>query len=181
MMGYGTRRNIHKFVRMYDYGTQSSTTTFFNVEPTLAATDGYTEITALFDKYRILMFDVIFSPRQTEGFAQSGALSVVPSVFCVADPDGTGPTLITDFMQRGVTPILLDRQRTFRCTDPSIADSYFGGGISTAYGPRRNVWLDAAYPSAPHYGLYFLINGAPISGWTCEVFVKLYVEATEAR
>jgi len=180
-LGYGVRMAVHRFKRCFFFGTQSYTTTSFAVEPSLSLSDGYTELTALFDQYRITKFDVTVIPFQTEGAAAPGTASVVPGLFAVVDQDGTGPTAITDFLQRGVVPTSLTRTQVFTCVNPSVADEVYGGGITTAYTPSRSPWIDAAKADVPHYGMYFLFNGTPVNGWAANVFVTLYIETREAR
>ncbi len=166
--------NVCVFHRAYVAASLTYTSADFSIVPQLALTDGYTELTALFDQFRITEVVITLVPQFNVGAASSS--QILPYIYSVNDFDGGGPTTATQFLERGMTPVPMDRVLTFCNRTPTVNAQMYESGVATAYSPVISPWLDCGDPATPHYGTYFLMGGNPTTGWTAQVYARLTIE-----
>lgn len=164
--------------RSFDAASLTYTSTNFAFVYSLSLVPNYTEFTGLFDQYAICGAKITFVPQMNEGYASSASTAIIPYVWGYHDRDGGGPTTEAEFLERGVTkPLLLNRTRSIYCSHPRSQNTLLNtGSTETHQMNKMNSWIDCATPAVPHYGSYFLLAPGTYSGWTCKVFVTLYMK-----
>jgi hypothetical protein len=114
----------------------------------------YTEFTLLFDQYRILQFQFVFTPTSNNNYA--GTLATVIDL-----NDGTVPVLMNALYQYPTLMLSRPGQLVTRTFQPQVALAAYSGAF-TSYANRGAQWIDSQSPSVFHYGLKYGITG--ISG-----------------
>lgn len=141
----------HYFKRTYNYGTVTTGT----VTETLGAFNfslndlpGYTELTALFDFYKINAVKVRFIPYQTESNSTGTVNNAanVPIIFVVDRSDGTPPATVNELLEYNDHKIarLYDG---FTC--------YFKPKFSDATSAIRDGWVATSNPSLNYWSLKY--------------------------
>lgn len=176
----------HAFVRGYEATALTDATTYFEFEYNLANIVAVTEFSNLFDLYRIKKAVVTFIPLQNTAEASvvtgpAYKAAAIPTLWKVNDTDGDGPATALEFLERGSRPISLAKTVTHTCY-PRIAKTVYNTPTS-AYGlGKKNVWINMADTSVPHYGTYcFLDNVTSGSYWNCKVYVQIFFECKGIR
>ena len=123
-------------------------------ESKLDQLSNYTELTALFDNYRItaVKYEFVWNMSSSAGATTSNIYTPSLNYFFDYD-DSTTPT-DDEFRERKIRSIRLSPMRNHVVVDkrPSVATEIYTGGLS-AYSQKVSPKLDCAYPSVPHYGL----------------------------
>jgi len=125
----------------------------------LSATDGYTDMTALFDEFMIDHVVVKFMPMyNAQPLAAPGTtLNCVLSTVLDYD-DATTPTH-AQMRQYATYKETYAGEIHTRSIAPKINTILLNtGGALTAQGGRRG-WVDCAYADVPHFGLKFCLSG----------------------
>jgi hypothetical protein len=150
-------RGFYNYFPLYDYAAitmfgGTGTTGYF----TLAQTAGYTELTSLFDTYRIRSITVTF--MFSANTSEAGATYALPNLIWAIDKDdATALGGVANFMEyenRGVARLDKPVSITFQ---PLPATALYNGAFS-AYGRAQNVWIDCANASVQHYGIKWAID-----------------------
>lgn len=190
-----TKYNIHHYLR---WETTDRTIPLTNITGInslgmsfqLDLLQNYTELTALYDQYKIkwvkLHFDwspLVPIPYDTaNAFSGSGAHN--PIVYFKRDyDDATAPTEI-EMKQSNQTRALRlhpNRNQTIFLR-PAILHQIYEGATATAYAPKWRERLDCADVSVPHYGLKMLIKSPPSSNYgTVNIRVQVALECYNTR
>lgn len=118
--------------------------------------DGYAELTALYDQYKITGIKAQFFPR-TNSLSQDvlvGTMTECPGLVTIVDiDDATAPADWTEICQyQGAKFHAFSKPFTlfFR---PKVATAAYGAGAFTSYTSGTSPWIDAASPSVVYYGL----------------------------
>lgn len=178
--------SVHTFVRGYLGTNLDTTTTNFAYEYTLGSVLNPTEFSALFDLYRIKKAVITFIPLQNnaETEVEMGPIyttSTIPTLWITDDHDGSGPTTANEFLERGIKPISLKKPYSHTCY-PRIAKTVYNTPTSAYAMGKRNVWVNMADTSVPHYGTYCLLEDATAgSYWKCRVYVQLFFQCKGIR
>lgn len=168
--------NVHYFKRSVNLYTLSYTSQNFGGALQLSDLNNYTEFTALYDYYQILGAKFVFIPQQTENLQSSVSVDL-PYLYHVTDRDGNGPTTESGFLERGCTPVLLNRVQKFYLRSPKVK-AYVDDATTATAGMQTKYknWLDCAATGIDHFGKYFLVVGTRSSGWQCQVMVTYYMK-----
>lgn len=148
---------------------------FFSLNQLLNPTD----FTNLYDQYQIKAVKVSLIPRYTEASAVNS--QNIGNFHSVLDYDDAAPPA-------ALLPLLqyqnLKRTRTnqihTRYLKPALANEVFNSGITTGYGPKKNVWLDCNSDSVEHYGMKWFCDGS-VAGVTYDLSVKYYLAFKNVR
>lgn len=141
----------------------------FGISVTLDGLPNYTEFTNLFDQYKITYVKFYFVNRGTnlsmiESY-NNAALGMPQMVICVDKDDIATPAS----SEAGMNAIReRAKARSFCWTPekrvftigwkPNVLGAVYESGISTAYTPKTNTWIDCSDPATPHYGLKGVIQ-----------------------
>lgn len=148
---------IHKFIRSMDFTLslpKAAVDQGYALSFSLDDLPFYTDLTNLFDKYKVEQLDVVF-------LWEAGVLNAQPPcLWIAADWDGvTGsPTLTTVMQYPGVRMHAFSLQRpTFQYSirNPAVLSTLAGGSNGAI---RRSPWLATTAPSVEHYGLIGFVN-----------------------
>jgi len=151
---------IHSFSRSFSAGTVLVNPTVDQsgaVSVTLNSFPTVSEFTSLFDSYRIVQFSVQFIPVTSSG----GVL------YTVLDFDDANVLVgLLTVLEYDTLHITQGGQMQTRVLTPRIALAAFGNSVFSSFAQRSLVWIDAASPLVPHYGVKWFfpsILGAPSS------------------
>jgi len=131
--------------------SNTSGTSYGNVNFILNLIDQYTSFTGLFDQYRILMVETTFRPRST--FAATSA-TVNPGLLAIV-VDNDDSNNLTSFAQAEdyencITGTGLQTQT--RTQVPHAAIAAYSGSFSS-YANVASPWIDCTSPGVIHYGI----------------------------
>lgn len=149
---------------------------------TLSDLPNYTELTNLYDEYRIKAVRIFWIPTtNVNGTVWNGASTIVyslPALYSWIDnDDDTVPTSLAQgqeyesFKCHG--QLSTTRQRTII---PDASKALYTGAAFTGYGNARNQWIDNNSPNVKHYGIkYGIVNQTANSG-AMDVVATFYLE-----
>lgn len=163
-----TYRISRKFVVTAGNASQSVTvpstqsTGYGSFDFKLSYVPGVSDLTTLFDQFRIKKVHLHFVPSLTGNMLTNAATGVANGAYvsnfhyCIDTTDATAPTALQQVLRyQGVKTV-----NTFGTTGwktsivPRVATSYYRTATSTAYGPApAGVWLDKNNTDAVHYGM----------------------------
>jgi len=145
---------VHTFSRSFPGGTISSSPTIDqsgSVSASLSLFTSVTEFTSLFDSYRITQMQVQFIPVSNPGSA----------LYTVLDDDSNVLVSLTPVLEYDTLHISQTGQLQTRVLTPRVALAAFGSSVFTSFAQRSYVWLDAASPTVPHYGVKWYYPSIP--------------------
>lgn len=171
---------IHKFKRSFDAGLASLVTTpavFTGVGFNFSLTDlpNYTELTALYDFYKITGVRFRAIPyEQTEGTSTSAVTNArnAPIFYAVDRSDSTAPTNSGDILQYNDHKI----SNFFRGFDIYISNPCYADATSS----QRNDWVATSSPNVDWYGLKVGIPGTGVSA-NLYVVMTYYVSFKDTK
>ena len=120
-----------------------------------------TELTALFDQYRIsgVMFKLVPRFNVTESSTTLAPTATYPpsQVMTCLDFDGQGPLSLQAILQYQNLKMTRGQAVHQRYFKPAVLSMAYQSTVSTAYIPKWGQFIDTANPTVPHYGLYGII------------------------
>lgn len=145
----------------------------------------YSDITAICDRYKILNAYVTIHGGNTAAAVGSN----MPWIEYVTDADDNTPPTIAQLREKmGVRNKGFNQQAklTFSVPKLRVADTIYQSGLSSAYAvPGKSMWVDAAYPSVPHYGVKGVLRAVYLDGSNNSnqmiVDVKLTVQCADLQ
>jgi len=175
---------VHTFQKCYTQGSITNATGAFSIEPTMGGLAGVTDITNLFDSYRIVAYEILFVP--TQNFADIAAVNdKIPSMWICNDYDGGGPTTAALFYERPDAKLVrMDNVYKWRNRDPRVQDALWAGGAFAGYAQSvKGQWINCTSTGVPYYGTYCLmINNANMAaGATIDMTIKCTIQAKGIR
>lgn len=162
------------------------------ITPALQDVVAYTELTALYDQYRIwkvaFEFRLLNNPNAIANPDPSGSITVAaatvnavnwyPSLWIVPDHDDSSIPAITDIKQYARAKRFTMRPNSaIRYTiRPNVLSQLYDGAITTAYKVEKpgSTWVDCSQVSVPHYGLKFFVD---FDGYTTPQAVTIEITA----
>lgn len=127
----------------------------------------YTELTTLYDEYRITRVTIILMPRSASlgqtNSASSGNVNqqysnVQPFITVIDYDDATPPGARSDLIQYGTAKQHLPNRMIRRTLQPCVAVQTYKTAVSSGYMAKRRQWLDCADDTVPHYGFKWAYN-----------------------
>ncbi len=118
----------------------------------------YTELTQLYDQYKISSVNVsiMWSPALQP---DESAVIIPPSLYTMwkIDRDDSLPNSIAELKQCSRSKLMLMKpQKRYKIlVRPAILTQLYESAVSTGYGIKFNQKIDAGDPNVPHYGLKF--------------------------
>lgn len=154
---------------------------FATINFQLANIPNHTEFIQLYDQYQIKGVKVAFVPRINS--SESG-VTAVRNVWSVLDYDDSSiPTSRDQLLQYQnvkMTPMTRKHKRYFK---PAIAAQMFATGILSAYGAKKNQWIDCTYDQVEHYGVKYCFDQLPagVNPVTFDVVTTMYLAFKNVR
>lgn len=184
--GYRLRRQVKPgykrvvaFKRTFSGGvlTQTAADQHFQYTFNLSNLPNYTELTNLYDQYKIksVLFQLIPSVTSADTNPQASVVNM-PSIHSVIDPtDGSPLTTLNDYLQYATykrsNPLRVHKRLIYPKSQQSEMQS--GGTIVIANPVSK--WIRSENPNIDHQGLKLMIPAGVASSCTYQVFVTMYV------
>lgn len=162
--------NMHNFIRREGIGlrtltinTNATGQAFFGVFFRLSNTTNASELTQLYDSYRINAVTVTMSWNPESGVVVPANPANFPEFWYKRDyDDAVTPTSTTMFEQSNQTRIWRPtNSRTFKSfrIRPAVINT-IGGDDGVFSSSMWRPWIDCSDANVPHYGLKIMVNGA---------------------
>lgn len=142
----------------------------------LAFTQNYTELTALFDQYKI---DYVIQKfyLTVDPSAQTAANAVFPRLYWVRDKNDQ--TLLSQAQMRERSDLKIavlrpDRPVVLKCK-PNLLTQQFLSGVTNAYTPVWNQWINTDAPTAPYYTWKWNIDNLTNTNYKVDVETIVYM------
>lgn len=178
-------KNTVLLERSYYYGDLSTTNnSTAAINFTLDSLPNYTELTALYDQYRIVgvKANIINTVPCNVAVYNAGTglkeYLVPPTLISAVDLDDASATTTNAILEMESCIIHGGGRKHTRELVPACAEALYQGAF-TGYGSRRNAWIDSSSPSVQHYGLKLGVKN--VSSLTAfpgafQIFITLIVE-----
>lgn len=143
---------------------------------TLNSTDGASELTSLYDRYKISGVKIKIIPLSN--VSGVGGLAFLPEVMVCPDyDDATAPTE-AQMRQRGAKCLRLDRVRSF-FIKPKVAGMLYqtGSPATPGYSVVKGGYINCSYPDVQHYGLKMFFKNVDLRS-TSSVATCFNIEQT---
>lgn len=180
--------NVHHFKRVYKHSTSlvlsSAGASSGALNMTFNMLPNYTELTSLFDQYRINKLVYRFVPTFSDGSLTASSGTCIPNLHIVKDyDDSTDPTNTTTLMQYPNYQMWPShKQRSIKFTPAVLSD--FMEGAGTATGPKFKQWINLANTAVEHRGIKYYLEQAPgiqASTFYINIFVYVYFSCKGVR
>lgn len=125
----------------------------------LSSAQQYTDLTGLFDRYKLTGVKLIFMYAQNIADAQS--LGCLPTMWYAQDFDDTNiPTTSTQVLSKQYCRVkTLNGNNMFSIfIRPRLTKALTAAGVIAGDTTERPCFIDCSYPDVPHYGLKFWID-----------------------
>ena len=148
----------------------------------LSQLSNYTDITNMYDEYRIKAVKWYIVPNQPTNTTAVGAASTPVFISSVDYNDSATPTLKTTILQSDTArvhgPLNKMYTRTFK---PNVALAAYAGAF-TSYANVEDQWIDTGSPNVQHYGIKWGVvdvnNGT--NAVSCYTYATFYIELRKA-
>jgi hypothetical protein len=137
--------------------------------------DDYTDLTSVFDQYRIKSIECYISPQGSNQHGNDGKLTSVIDFDDAASL--TGVTAL-DFSNAVTASAASNQYRHF--IPHAAAALYNTGAVFTGYANVAAPWIDAASPAVPHFGLKLFSNVAGGS-YPIDLVYRLHLQFRNTR
>jgi hypothetical protein len=153
--------------------TSTTLSTFRSYTFQISNLSDLTEMSSVFDQYRITQVDVKFIPNITESLS-SAPLS--GGVFSVIDLDDANLfTSITDPLDYNSLSIWKPMETVQLSFKPRLALAAYGSSVFGSFANSAPVWIDCASSTVEHYGLK-MAWGTTSTAVTYSPVFRLHVE-----
>jgi len=158
--------------------SSSVAATFGTVNFILNLIDQVTQLTSIFDQYRIRMVEVAFHPRVSVSAPTVAANTGLFTTVIDVDDSAVLTTIgqAQDYSS-AVTGRGIDSQR--RTLVPHAAIAAYSGAF-TSFANERSPWLDAASPGVIHYGMKTAWSITDVA-YTIDISVRYWLEFRNVR
>jgi hypothetical protein len=144
---------------------------------------GYTNWTALFDRYRINSVTITFRAVGVQMNTTPVTYSIPEFLTVVDIDDAATPTSMDQLRKYATCCSILANRDIVRSFQPRTGIATYDG-LTTAYTlGDPDMWLDLANPDIPHYGLKYGIDAATPTATAAiyDVFIEYNVELSGQR
>lgn len=134
--------------------TSAESPTPFNFK--LSDLPGYTEMTNMFDQYRITRVDILYEPASRCGSSAVTGSSGAPVMWTQVDYDSTSSVTIAQLRERENTMVHSAFDRWEHSFIPKVAASVYSNSVASGYSVAQgSPWISTATPSVEYYGFKF--------------------------
>lgn len=191
-------RQVHAYKRMWKISTITASVAGGGVQTNIAGAysfklsdlPNYTELTALYDQYKITGVKISFIPSATEynsAIPQGATVAqgFNPFMSAIDYDDTTTPTSEDQLMEYGSLKRSGPGRIHSRYIVPKVLQEVYRSVATTGYRPISGQWLDIAQPDIPHYGLKVWCSAPPAAGTataiTYNVYATYYIKCKNTR
>lgn len=175
------RQPIHAFTRQVQFSFTGAVANpaYGVLTYGLNALPNYTELTALFDQYRITFIKHIWQLNLSPE-AQAAASSQYPRLYTFNDfTDTTTPTTLDEFRERQRTKIrmLHPAKPVVTTVRPAVSTEIFKalGGVAVN-APKWKLWLPCESADINHIGTKYALENFTNTNYTITLTMKYYIQ-----
>lgn len=143
----------------------------------------YTEFSNLYDQFMLTKVKVEFF-MQVDPTAQTATTAFYPRLYWHRDyDDSTAPASLSDVRERGNCKSAImrcDKPITIWCK-PNVLQTMYHTGVTSAYAPKFDTWIDIATPGVPHYGFKYAIDNFTNTAYKFEIVRTFYFKCRAQR
>jgi hypothetical protein len=148
---------------------------------TLDSLPGYTELTALFDQYRIRQVRIQFCPLAQQ-FGSSTTASNYPTIYTLIDyDDASAPANISDMLQYDTLMICPSNEPFERVLNPHATLAAYSGAFTSYAQAPTTQWFDCNSPSIQYYGLKWGVSSVTVVSGTYQMYSVTATVSLEFR
>lgn len=140
---------------------------------------GYTEVTSMYDQYRITQVDVIYEPASRAGPSTATGTAGAPHLLVRVNFDGGNSASYDQMREYDNTRVYSAYQRWEHRFTPKISMMAYNGATSTGYSVAQgSPWVSTSNADVEYYGLQFAfpqVTGTTQFGGT--LLFHVHVEA----
>jgi hypothetical protein len=153
--------------------TSTTVNTFRSYAFSVSSISDITEMSSVFDQYRISWVEVKFIPNITEAISSTPLSGLNYTAIDLDDANAfTSFTDALDYNSLGVWKPLETIQVSFK---PRMAVAAYGASVFGSFANTEPMWIDAASSTVEHYGLK-TVFGTSTSSVTYVPICRLHVE-----
>jgi hypothetical protein len=153
--------------------TSTTVNTFRSYSFSVSSLSDITEMSGVFDQYRLCFVEVKFIPNITEAISSTPLSGLNYTVIDLDDANAfTSFSDALDYNSLGVWKPLETIQVAFK---PRMAIAAYGASVFGSFTNSEPKWIDAASTTVEHYGLK-TVFGSTTSSVTYVPIVRLHVE-----
>lgn len=189
--------NVHSYKRMASQGqftvSQPATGYSNSFAFTLSDVRNSSELTALYDQYKItgvkVTFQLLNNPdanNQLVSTTTTNATNFYPKLFVSRDYDDLGLETANDLRERNTTQVRILRPNSV-CSffvRPAVRNQLYLDGVTAANSPMWGQWLDCSSNTVPHYGMKFALDFMGVTT-VQDMFIRVektyYIQFKNAR
>lgn len=127
----------------------------------LSNLNNYTDYTAIYDQYRIVLIEITLFPKLNVDNGNAGSLPDYGRLFTAIDFDDATPVGVAALTEYGSCKVTNAMHQTSRKFIPHMAVAAYSGAF-TSYANKFGQWIDCASPDVQHYGCKVAISGGNI-------------------
>jgi len=155
----------------------------------LECTPHHSELTDLFDQYKIKKVELTFFYSNTEQAAVAGATTTTHNMlmhYGVKDTDDGTPVANAAELSEYASCKITQLSKPYTVTIyPKIAIAAYQDGVFTAYAADTNKWIDSDFPDVEYYGykwgLDFLGDNTNAQIGMLKVVSKYYIDCRNTK
>lgn len=172
-----SRQKTHFFKRHVDLGIISLTSAGITTQGfsfQLDEVPNYTEFTALYDQYKLAAVAVKFMPMQTVMQVSGAGVGNFNTRFAtVIDYDSSGGfASFNDAREFGTCKVKNVSQYHTRYIKPRIKSANENDSTTIVASGNRRMWLNTAVANIPHYGVRYVFEAIPTTGYVVQYKVE---------
>lgn len=144
----------------------------------------YTEITSLYDQYKIKSVQLKIVPTKTESDVSNSSLttSIYPLHSVLDFSDATALTGINDYLQYSTYKMTSPMRMLKRfCYPKQLQYAYDQTSGAAALADIKNSWIRSESPDIQHLGIKVLIPASTVNILAYQVFATYYVLAKQTK
>jgi hypothetical protein len=149
--------------------------TFVSITATLSSLNDYASYTSVFDQYRIMGIESIFTP--SNGALLTTTIGHVHSVLDYDDNTSITPAQALDYPNCIISNLGDTVVRSFK---PHIALAAYAGGVFTSFANTTGQWIDCSSSGVVHYGLKIAVNPTSVA-INYDSIIKLWLQFRNPR
>lgn len=178
-----SKYTTHSFRRALELTALGPGTTRMGYTFSLSNLINASELTVLYDQYKIQWVEVKAIPSQINADVSVGT-QTIPALFVAVDTDDAStPASYSEILEHADHKIYqMDKMKTIARFSPRPQAAMYRSSVATGYStPNKPVWLDCANADIPHYGLKVVAEPMSANHAGIRVVATVYFQMKNSR